>query len=520
MTQNHLIGIGGTGARALEAVTHLCACGLGPDTLTMSFVDADKGNGNLARATQLLELYQQLRERLRNEGGADQGQSDIGEDCALFGTKIATLPQGSHWSPVPAGNDNMRELFSSQTMSEDARDLFDGLYNKHEQTLDLTEGFRARPAIGAAVSLAGAQPEEPFWDSLLQALKEPQQGEESRIFLVASIFGGTGAAGFPAIAKLLRETLRDAGVRQGVHISGALVLPYFRFDAKSGQNTQSAPGSDIFLAQTRASLKHYYHQMTGDPTLFDNIYFIGWPELIPVGDSHPGGMQQNNPPLIPELSAALASLTFFRSSEVPDKKLYRFGKRADRNGQPVPFGWEDLPDVTADRNWECRDRLGQALRFAIALDLVYGEYLTVGNGEVGIGIVENQAWYRKLIEDAGVDISMDRHQDLLKKTRQYCQNLMRWSMTLCARSQTSDLKIALFETRYLAGNKLLADGLLALNDKAEEHHMDGFSDLVHGKPADTLAELFDALTYSKPPKNTMRMGVFLRSLYEHCSLPE
>ena len=46
----------------------------------------------------------------------------------------------------------------------------------------------------------------------------------------ASAFGGTGAAGFPTIARILHNTLKkDQDGNCVANIGGALVLPYFQF---------------------------------------------------------------------------------------------------------------------------------------------------------------------------------------------------------------------------------------------------------------------------------------------------
>src|SRR5262245_19428066 len=55
---NYVIGIGGTGAKCVEALTHLCAAGLMPDgDLHAIFVDPDRANGSLGRAQKALTLY-------------------------------------------------------------------------------------------------------------------------------------------------------------------------------------------------------------------------------------------------------------------------------------------------------------------------------------------------------------------------------------------------------------------------------------------------------------------------------
>lgn len=68
MSKNYLIGIGGTGARVVEAAVFMCAAGYGPDELSIFLIDPDKGNGNLARTTNLIDLYKDCKKDLGVSG--------------------------------------------------------------------------------------------------------------------------------------------------------------------------------------------------------------------------------------------------------------------------------------------------------------------------------------------------------------------------------------------------------------------------------------------------------------------
>lgn len=83
MQKNVLIGIGGTGSRVIESVIHLCAAGLGPDTLHIFLIDPDQGNGNLTNTTTLIKNYTRLR-KLFYESGS-------GNPC--FKTEIIIPPE-------------------------------------------------------------------------------------------------------------------------------------------------------------------------------------------------------------------------------------------------------------------------------------------------------------------------------------------------------------------------------------------------------------------------------------------
>lgn len=55
----YMIGIGGTGAKCLEAFIHLCGAGLLKDSQPVKFVyvDADVSCGNLQRTQKAADLY-------------------------------------------------------------------------------------------------------------------------------------------------------------------------------------------------------------------------------------------------------------------------------------------------------------------------------------------------------------------------------------------------------------------------------------------------------------------------------
>ena len=104
------------------------------------------------------------------------------------------------------------------------------LYHPEEELeLELDEGFRGRPSIGSAAILSRIHENEPFWQTIFNSIDSAKQGHEVRIFLVSSIFGGQGASGFPSIARLIRRILEQKGIKEGVYIGGALMLPFFSF---------------------------------------------------------------------------------------------------------------------------------------------------------------------------------------------------------------------------------------------------------------------------------------------------
>src|ERR1700686_2737540 len=214
----YVIGIGGTGAKCVEALIHLCAAGLMPDIrnkqgqvvgkedLYLAFVDADGSNGNLERARITLTQYEGCKSN-------KLGSTD------LFKTPLLVVKgeDKSHdtWSPFTGEGSTQPQLgtfFDYEAVSTSPNQehrriahLFDVLYSGEERTTTLERGFRGHPSIGAAVlsstlKFSGNEPWETFKNRIRQ---DVAAAGGAKIILIGSIFGGTGAAGLPTIARLI-----------------------------------------------------------------------------------------------------------------------------------------------------------------------------------------------------------------------------------------------------------------------------------------------------------------------------
>ena len=220
--KNFLIGIGGTGAKCIEHLVYSCAAGLGPEQMWTGIIDQDEANGNVSRTKILLSKYINLRNSLKEEG-----KNDLGKDSDLLNTLIITNPD-SVWLPLKGANPSLEEVINYELLKPEVKGLIDCLYNEEEKGQLLSEGFRARPNIGAAAMLATTTNEDdPFWSQIYKAVELAKGGEEVRIFLVSSIFGGTGAAGFPNIARRIKSIQEKLHVTSNLYIGGSLMLPYF-----------------------------------------------------------------------------------------------------------------------------------------------------------------------------------------------------------------------------------------------------------------------------------------------------
>ena len=247
--KNFIIGIGGTGAKCIEHLLHCCAAGLGPNNLWAGMVDQDEANGNVSRTKILLSKYINLRSSLR-----DEGKHDLSEESNLFKTNIITN-NDSVWVPLKGADPTLEEVISYNVLKPEVRGLIDCLYDPEEKRQNLSEGFRARPNIGAAAMLATTSNEDdPFWSQIYKAIDAARGGEQVRVFIISSIFGGTGASGFPNIARRIKQIQIDKNVTSNFHLGGALMLPYFNYQVpEENMEGELFAKPEVFRSNKRSS---------------------------------------------------------------------------------------------------------------------------------------------------------------------------------------------------------------------------------------------------------------------------
>ena len=238
------------------------------------------------------------------------------DTCKLFKTNIVTVPGQTNWPPLKdAGTTKptLKNIFKFNALKDEIQDVFNCLYHHDEElNLELDEGFRGRPSIGASAILSRVQENEPFWKNIFNAIDSAKGGKEVRIFLVGSIFGGTGASGFASIARLIRGLIRENEIKEGVYIGGALMLPYFSFPKPPEDEIGIVAYSESFLEQSRGALDYYSRLFEMEKSkIFDQLYVIGWDPLIQLKMFEKGGPNQNNPALLPEIFTGLAASKFY-----------------------------------------------------------------------------------------------------------------------------------------------------------------------------------------------------------------
>lgn len=313
----YFVSIGGTGAKVMESLTHLCIAGLLPENerLYIAAIDPDVGNGNLERTSTALNNFAVFQNFF------------VGNDTPLFKNKISIV-RPFPWNPT--GHDKtLDDLIEFHHHSNSAvGKLYETLYTRRERDTTLNEGFRGHPSIGAAVLAKKFDDGSKLTAQIEKLLGE---GDTAKIFLAGSVFGGTGAAGLPTVARLLKNNLAEYADR--ISIGGALILPYFSFTPTEHFDELFAR-SENFLPNTKAALKYYSER----ENLFDATYFIGDSVMTPVEEFAVGSANQRNAAHVVELYAALAATNFYsRPLNAPKTFKYICRHEAEK------FSWSDLP---------------------------------------------------------------------------------------------------------------------------------------------------------------------------------
>jgi Tubulin like len=355
---NTLICAGGSGARVLEALLHLCAAGLGPASLRLLWVDPDGANGNGDRVSTLVARYTDLHERFA---------SQIGEGLGLFRTKLDLLEVGGQteglkpWSPIQKG-ERLREMLNVDLLgsTQTPADLVKLFFTPEELDMDLSQGFRGHPSLGsAAMSRVAFQKEAQPWRQLIEKLRNDlAQDDGARVFLAGSVFGGTGAAAFYPLARFLREEATVNSNRLKIGVSA--LAPYFRFAASTLRSpspaSRQAARAENFPLATHGAVDFYRHLQTHQRLPFDVVHWVGTDAPSDVNYAA-GGPEQRNPSHFVELIAATAAIEFFHDPSALLGSYYS----ASGDGDQAVLEWRDLPLARLDRN-RVRDTL---LRFVL-----------------------------------------------------------------------------------------------------------------------------------------------------------
>jgi hypothetical protein len=254
----HLIALGGTGQKTLEMLTYACACdalyALDDDlrrvplaTLSVLTVDTDRSPAADAAAR-----YQALQTVF----------SAAAQPHAGFHTQLSH----EHLSVVAEARPDVLSVAGSRDQL-----LTRTIFAPEKSALDARGGLQGHADLGmfffadalSRLSERMAQGEEsPFFDRIQSEL---DRGEDVKVLLAGSVYGGTGMSGVPSMARFLRGRFPS----ERLILGAALTLP--PHDPRT---------DDTYNARAEAALRQYgvsglmRHSAYDEGGLLDAAYLV------------------------------------------------------------------------------------------------------------------------------------------------------------------------------------------------------------------------------------------------------
>jgi hypothetical protein len=347
-----IIGIGGTGMRCLESFVHLCAMGMFDEReIDMLALDTDRDNGNFRRLQDLIDTYSKCK-------GVEKDHFPVKN--SFFSARINYYQYSPDYSQQETGNfTRLTQYGDLRYQSEQQADLADLLMTKNTRDFDLKHGYRAQTHLGSFL----------MYHNILEEVKQNHDGQlaqfinglitanqsiSPRVFVMGSVFGGTGASSIPVLPKAFNAA---AGVLapgiglRNVFFGSVLLTSYFTFQAPSSDYLARqliVATAEKFALNSQAAMMFYNEDKTVKRT-YQKFYMLGTSTMdfsTEHQSSEPmtgGGDQENDSHYI-ELFAASAAYDFFHSAQEEledikkDSKGVRYFYRTVQENGVLDFG--------------------------------------------------------------------------------------------------------------------------------------------------------------------------------------
>ena len=332
MNRLFIFCIGGTGSRVLKNLIMLLASGaeINAKEIVPIIIDPDSGNGDLNRTIKILKEYRSLNQHSSANG--------------FFSTKITLmneldgdLDENSVKLEIENTNNmSFQNFIGFQQVSDANKDFLSMLFSQENLDADMNVGFKGNPNIGSVV--LNQLNLSPVYKAFVTHFTE-----NDNVFIISSIFGGTGAAGFPLLLKNIR-TNQNNNHLSTTKIGSLTVLPYF----KVSEDENSAISSNGWISKSKAALNYYFSAIKPD-----SIFYIGEKHGATEKNSDGAASQKNKSHFV-ELAGSMSIFKFCQSPG--EQQCYEYGINDDT--EPIIFKHLHGPSSSL-----IRDRLTKLILF-------------------------------------------------------------------------------------------------------------------------------------------------------------
>lgn len=302
--------IGGTGLRVMKSIAMLMAGGMSTNGYTVIpvILDPHLGLNERGNLNNLLDSYQRVFNNIIQIPNGD-GET-LSPLNGFFNSPMLRLHQldqkNSNYEDGSFGDEFKKYIELQKLGANDInKHLVSMLFSTRNLNNKLDEGFRGSPNVGTVV--LGNMIEDSEWYKAFVRHCE----QDDRAFIISSIFGGTGASGFPLMEKKIKQSSSETV--NSLTLGAVSVLPYYGL--RDPEKTNSNIDSQNFYTKTKAALA-YYH----DHTLSDYLYYAGETRLTAVYDNNEA--EQKDYANFVELTAASALFDFLKQPSNPEKQQY------------------------------------------------------------------------------------------------------------------------------------------------------------------------------------------------------
>lgn len=320
MSKLYVFAIGGTGSRVLRSLTMLAAAGVDiqANEIVPIIIDPDASNADLTRTVSLMNCYNTVRK------GIEFSETN---ETSFLRPEIGEYVQNYTLHITDTEDRRFDQFIEYSSLSLENKAMMSMLFSEKNLNTQMQVGFKGNPNIGSVV--------------LNQIVSSPQFGEFAtsfaegdKIFIISSIFGGTGASGFPLLLKTLRDenaSFPNHSIINKAEIGAITILPYFKLQPSE----QSEIDSTTFISKARSALAYYETNVVGNDSI-NALYYLA--DDGNIYDNNDGGSMQQNPAHIIEFVAATAAIDFMNKDYAGKHMNLEFGIQDINDNDGVTFG--------------------------------------------------------------------------------------------------------------------------------------------------------------------------------------
>lgn len=292
MAKLYIFGIGGTGARVLRSFTMMMSAGvnIGADEIVPIIIDPDASNADLTRTVALMNNYRAIHSAL---------SFTKDNESTFFRKELSQILVNYTLRINDTDDKTFQQFIDLPSMDKASQAMMRMLFSEKNLGSSMDVGFKGNPNIGSIVlnQIVDSNDFQDFANNF-------ESGD--KVFIISSIFGGTGASGFPLLLKTLRTgtNFPNNDLINHAKIGAITILPYFKLK----NDDESEIDSSTFISKTKSALAYYENNISKNNSI-DALYFLA-DDVTNTYENHEGGSAQQNDAHLVEFLAATAIVDF------------------------------------------------------------------------------------------------------------------------------------------------------------------------------------------------------------------